>query len=778
MLRCLGADCEGWELTPEDRFCPNCGQGQFPVQLIPLDGQGRKTNVLSLGKAGLAVTYLGRSGLLEPGSLRLPAWLRADSEFLPLDPGQTVRLDLSVLDTAEEGLPGVIQLGEAEVAVWSSPPARAQLEWRTELLNPEQGWIAGHLRVLSGALYVDQLPAGWECAETLPLVLSQRARPALHLKAPAVTGPVQWQLGELLLRSQLECRWAGHLEMPERLEWCLTSQPRLEVPLRTWQGGVEIERVESSIPGLLAHFPAALEGAGGLELEGEAEPGLSWVEVVLRDGRRRRLLLDVVKPDRTDYAGWLLIDLGSTTTTAALLDEQGRLTQLALDGESLCLPSGLAYFSEGDPQPTEQAGPNVALEAKRHLGLPDFRFRLILPSQEILERTPEEVLGDYLEVLWQRVGRTPALARQRLRRCCLAHPAAFSPRQIHLLRQAFLSRLDCRLELICEPLAAAYEFLAGRAWPEREWRLLLYDFGGTTSDVAWLTVDSRRSTMVSVELEHVGGDRWFGGNDITAFYAAHLEEQGGAGGRRQSPPEHEEAERLKREHSLRSVIDPLVEPRLRLSLPEGPVPPDLIVVSGLGSLYPLIPEWLQRCFPGVPLERAAEPKHCVVLGARYHPEVVRSGPPRSLAPGSSWLAFPEQTGATVCTTRLGVKLMGERGARFHPLIQLGQSLPGTAELTPVSLLPGQNWLEVVENLGWENDYVLPDGSLNGQLVTLERLSLRVSEDLDPAHTVLRWALSADYRLLVRVECAGRNLLEVGPFRLWPEYPGPRWRSSI
>lgn len=760
MLRCLGADCEGWELTPEDRFCPNCGHGQFPVRLTPLDGQGRESSVLSLGKAGLAITYLGRSGRLGLDALRLPVWLQADLASLSesLEAGQTARLDLQVLDTAAEGLPGLIRLAESEVSVWSSPPASAQLEWQTDLLNPEQSWVEGRLRVLSGALYVNQLPAGWECAEPLPLVLSQRARPALSVKAPAVTGPVRWQLAELALQSQIECRWAGPLELPDRLEWCLTSRPRLEVPLRALQGAVEIERVESPIPGLQSWFPARLEGTGRLEveLEGELAPGLSWLEVVLRDGRRRRLLLDIVKPERTDFPGWLLIDLGSTTTTAALMDEQGRLTQLALEEDRYCLPSGLAYYSQGDPQPTDQAGPHVVLEAKRHLGLPDFRFRLVLDSQEILERTPEEVLADYLEVLWRRVGQTPSLARQRLRRCCLAHPAAFSPRQIYLLRQAFLSRLDCQLELICEPLAAAYDFLAGRAWPEREWRLLLYDFGGTTSDVALLKVDSRRSTLVSVELEHVGGDRWFGGSDITAMYAAQREGNWGEG------------ERLKREHALGAELDPLIEPRLGVSLPEGLIRPDLIVISGLGSLYPLIPDWLGKRFPGVPLERAAEPKHCVVRGARYHPEVVRSGPPRSLAPGSSWLAFPEQTGATVCTTRLGVKLMGERGARFHPLIQVGQGLPCTAELTPVSLLPGQNWLEVVENLGWENDYVLPDGSLNGQLVTLERLNLRVAEGLDPALTVLRWALSADYRLLVRVECAGRSVLEVGPFTLWPE----------
>lgn len=766
MLRCLGSECEGWELSAEDRFCPNCGQWQYPLLFTCFQG-GLMTRVLTPGRAGLRIEYLGRAAALELSGLELPAWVRAEPAAAELEPGQSLDIPLEVLATAAEGLPGLIRLHQAELEVWSSPPAQAELSWDEALLNPEQAEIGGCLRVIGGALFVAELPPGWNCSEPLPLVLSQRSRPLLALRAPAVEGPVHWQLGQTLVESHIGCRWAGQIQVPERLEWCLTSSSRLQVELLARQGAVEIERVDSPLPGLVCEFPSRLEGAGLLQVAsaGEIPLGLSWLEVVLRDSRRRRVLLDVVRPARTDFPGWLLLDLGSTTSTAALIDEQGRLTQLGLEGDSPVLPSGLAYFAEGPPLPTDEPGPHVVLQAKRHLGLAGFAFRVVLPNQEVLLRTPEQVLADYIEVLLERAGRASQLARHSLKRCCLAHPAAFSPRQVQLLRQAFLSRLDCQLVLISEPLAAAYDFLSRRVWPEREWRLLLYDFGGTTSDVALLRVDSRRATMVTAELEHVGGDRWFGGNDITRVVADLLEAE-------QKPL----AEQLKRAYSqggepvqpARTQVDKLVEPNLRLSLPDPPVKPDLIVLSGLGSLYPLIAEWLQRHFPGVPLERAVEPKLCVVLGARYHPEVVRSGPPRSLAPGSTWLAFPEETGATVCTTRLGVKLMGEKGARFHPLVALGQPLPCRAELTPLSLLPGQNQLEVVENLGWEEDYVLPDGTTNAQLVTLERLNLNIREPLDPAQTVLRWALSADYRLLVRVESAGRTILEVGPFTLWPE----------
>lgn len=751
--RCLGPECEGWELAEADRFCPNCGFWQYPVVLSCPGGP-----VLGLGPARLRIDFQGQSGRLELTELQLPGWMRASQVSGRLEPGQSLELEVEVLESSPEGLPGQISLGVSQLEVWSSQPARCEMIWDTALVNPEQRLARGWLRLSSGALWVDQLPPGWTCAEALPLVLSQRAHPQLEIWAPAGSGAVRWQLAGVTLETRPEARLAGQLELPERLQWCLTSSTRLQIPVRS-QGPVEIERVDS--PLLLSyHFPARLDGQDNLWVEPEQdlpEPGLSWLEVVLRDGRRRRVWLEIVQPARTDYEGWLLIDLGSTSSTAALVDLQGQITQLSLDA-SLMLPSGLAYFAEQPPQPTDQDAPNAVLHAKRYLGLRDFKFRPVLPeTQQVLEKAPEEVLADYLEALLERVAAAPQLARHRLRRVCLAHPAAFSPRQVQLLRLALSSRLECQLELISEPLAAAYDFLAGRSWPEREWRLLLYDFGGTTSDVALLKVDSRRSSMVTVELEHVGGDRWFGGQDVTELQAGLL------------PPERRHlAELIKCQHSMRAQLDPLVEPRLRLSLPEGQLCPDLIVLSGLGSLYPLIPEWLQKQFAGIPLERVANPKHCVVLGARYHPEVVRSGPPRSLSPGSAWLAFPEQTGATVCTTRLGVKLMGERGARFHPLVGAGQALPCTAEVTPLSLLPGENWLEIVENLGWEAEYVLPDGTLNPQLVTVERLKLQVSGDLEPAFTTLRWALSADYRLLVRVENAGRTVLEVGPFTLWPD----------
>jgi hypothetical protein len=750
--RCLGPECEGWELSETDRFCPNCGFWQYPVALSCPGG-----SVLGLGPARLRIDFQGQSGRLELGDLQLPDWMRAGPIPGRLDPGQSLELEVEVLQSSPEGLPGQIRLGVSQLEVWSSHPARCEMVWDTALVNPETRQARGWLRLQAGAVWVDGLPPGWSCVETLPLVLSQRARPQLEVWAPAESGAVRWQLGAHILETRPDGKLAGQLELPERLRWCLTSSPELDIPLRS-QGPVEIERVDSPLE-LTSSFPTRLDGQDLLRIQPQELPeaGLSWLEVVLRDGRCRRVWLEIERPERTDYEGWLLIDLGSTSSTAALVDGQGQLVQLSLDSEPT-LPSGLAYFAEQAPQPTDRDAPNSVLQAKRHLGLRDFKFRPVLPeTQQVLERTPEDVLADYLEVLLKRVAVAPQLARHCLRRVCLAHPAAFSPRQIHLLRLALSSRLDCQLELICEPLAAAYDFLAGRNWPEREWRLLLYDFGGTTSDVALLKVDSRRSSMVTVELEHVGGDRWFGGQDLTELQAGLL------------PPERRHlAEQIKCQHSMRAQLDPLVEPRLRLSLPEGQLRPDLIVLSGLGSLYPLIPEWLQKQFPGVPLERVARPKHCVVLGARYHPEVVRSGPPRSLSPGSAWLAFPEQTGASVCTTRLGVKLMGDRGARFHPLVGVGQALPCTAEVTPLSLLPGENWLEIVENLGWEADYVLPDGTLNPQLVTIERLKLQVSGDLEPALTTLRWALSADYRLLVRVENAGRTVLEVGPFTLWPE----------
>jgi hypothetical protein len=637
------------------------------------------------------------------------------------------------------------------------------------LLNPDQSEIEGQLVVLEGALCVDSLPPGWSSPVALPTILSLRSQPRLRLRAPAVEGPVTWEVGPIVLHSQIHCRWAGQLRMPLRQTWCLTRFAEIDVPIAAHQGPVEIERVD--FEGAQVDFPARLEGEGHLRLRvlGDPPPGEGELVVTLSDGRQARMIVDRVRPDTIPFAGWLLVDFGGCASAAALVEDQGRVTQLALEGESFYLPSGIAYFADGRRQVTDQPGPNVILEAKRNLGRAPFVFELTLPETgEILERTPQQATQDYFALLLERV--RPQLGLHRVERCCLTHPAAFSPRQVEELRRSWLAHLDCQLEFISEPLAAAYFYLSQRSLPARCWRLLLYDFGGTTSDVALLKVDSQLRTMVTVELEHVGGDRWFGGHDITMQLASMLPEE-------QRPW----AETVKRNYSQieplplpaevvapsRSRLDAQVEPCLRLSLPQ-PLPlPNLIVMSGRGAHYPLIGEWLQRQFPGVPLERCSQPKDCVVLGARLHPEVIRSAGPRSLGEQSTWLHFPPGPGRPLCTTRLGVKVVGDQGVRFHTMVSLGQALPCQVELTPLALLAGLNPLEVVENLGTEDDYLLPDGSPNTQLVLLERLVVRLERAPDPATTRLRWELSTDYRLRLTVWDGQTQVLQVGPFNLWP-----------
>lgn len=773
ILRCEAADCEGWALDPGDRYCPNCGHWQQPVELlteIQVADQWVTSWVLGSQPARLGVVFRGRGGSLDLSQLRLPEWLQLDPPSALLEPGGSLWMPLRVSQHPPEGVPGRISLQEAELEVWCSSPARAELHWNPRLLNPEKSEIEGELRLLEGALYVDCLPAGWQTEVALPTVLSLRSGATLPVRAPAVEGPIHWHLGSTVVTGQIDCRWAGTFTAPLRQAWCLTRFPELEVPIEAQQGPVEIEQVVCDVAEV--EFPGHLEGEGWVRLRAAAELAADQpAEMVihLSDGRKRSVALDLARPQPIAFPGWLLVDFGGTASAAALVEDQGRLTQLNLEGDSPYLPSGIAYFPGHRCRATDQPGPNVIMEAKRNLGRGSFAFRLTLPETgEILERTPQQAAQDYFGVLLERI--RPQLGLYRVERCCLTHPAAFSPRQVDELRQAWLAQLDCQLECISEPLAAAYFYLTQRSLPPRCWRLLLYDFGGTTSDVAVLQVDSRSRTMVSVELEHVGGDRWFGGQDISDRVSALL------------PPEQRRwAETVKRNYSLaeplplpcevqapaRTRLDSEVEPRLRLSLPQPPLQPDLIVLSGRGSHYPLIGEWLQKQFPGVALERCSQPKDCVVLGARLHPEVMRSAGPRSLGEQSTWLHFPESPRQPVCTTRLGIKVMGDQGARFHTMVSLGQPLPCQVELTPLSLLAGPNRVEVVENLGTEAAYLLPDGSDNTQLVLLEHVTLRIERALDPARTRLRWELSADYRLRLTVWDDQAQIAAVGPFSLWP-----------
>lgn len=89
-----------------------------------------------------------------------------------------------------------------------------------------------------------------------------------------------------------------------------------------------------------------------------------------------------------------------------------------------------------------------------------------------------------------------------------------------------------------------------------------------------------------------------------------------------------------------------------------------------------------------------------------------------------------------------------------------------SELARISLQPGTNPVEVLENLGWEDSLVGPDGQPNPQVVSLQRLDLWIEGSLHPAETRLCWQISCDYRIYLSVYHQGQRVAQAGPVSLW------------
>lgn len=749
-LRCPSLECEGWLVELEDNFCPNCGVPLKGLEVfceIPAAQGWFRSPVLWPGQVRVNFRHTGVTGRFSLAELSRPDWLEGHWEG-QLEPGQTAQVLCQVTRTSPEGLSG--QIGD--LAIWSSPPPRVRANLLRPLVAPGSREVEVELEILQGVFWRERLPPGWD--GPAPLLLAPRSHPRQRVKA-------SWAGESLALEGVefgLQPVAAGELLVQSEWKWSYSSQQPLGVTLQARGGPVELQHVECHHPLVEVEWSRELvDGScGQLVLCTEVDLSETFeVDLHSTDGRRWTLLISAQCPEVLDYAGWLLLDYGSSAMAASLLTPEGQLLALDLAVEGGYWPSGVAYLGGGRKE-ASWGGPHTVEGAKRFLGLDHEKLVVRDGEGQLLQLSPAQVVADSLELLLQRVHLLPVLQGRRLRRLCLTHPAGFSPRQVESLRSALESVWQGeQLILLSEPLAAAFDYLTQEKLPARQWRMLLWDFGGSTSDVAVLRVDSRDHQRVQVAMEQVGGDAWFAGQDITRLLASLLDD-----------PELAEAIKCSAPEPYRSRLDPLVEERLRLGLCPPPLPPDLLVLSGRGSLYPLVGDWLQRQFPGVPLVRSAHPKDCVVRGARWHPEVVRSFGPRSLGKDSVWLDFSEPVGGRIGTARLGFKVLTEDGARFQEMVAPGRLLPDRSELTPVAFLVGENPLEIVENLGWETHYLDRDGQPNRQLVRLRRLQLDLPRAPHPAHTRLVWELGQDYGLRVQVFDGDELLCSLGPIALW------------
>lgn len=273
------------------------------------------------------------------------------------------------------------------------------------------------------------------------------------------------------------------------------------------------------------------------------------------------------------YPGYLVVDLGTTATCAALVSETKHMQRLVLDGQGE-MPSATCYLRWVAERKLEigqralqrsldpAAARAVVTQAKRRVGDDEQPFEIV-PLDEPSE-TVFLTATDCLSHLYRAVFDQALEQRLRdghssevlLERVLITHPSRFSLRQVQLLKAAAHRALqEHRREAtglegelpqpltLHEPVGAAFYFV--RDWrnlaevharlgaEQASWHLLVYDLGGGTLDVTLLRLDSTQQScegegfayQVSPIVMGSTGERWFGGQDVTLAFLDLVQER-------------------------------------------------------------------------------------------------------------------------------------------------------------------------------------------------------------------------------------------------------------
>lgn len=297
-------------------------------------------------------------------------------------------------------------------------------------------------------------------------------------------------------------------------------------------GGVELATPE--------RLPRTLEVGEVLKLRLRLRPGLPTGELTTHtlsfdtnELRPRTFHLGVLVQEPRPYGGWLVVDLGTSNTCAALVDERRLRHLVSLEKSSPELRSALLYrrLAEGERDYTVgwtvwrgylDLARSAVLAAKRKAGDRKFHYDIVpLRDPHLVVRVPvQDVLCDlYRHVVKQAARHLAASGRADLllTRVVLTHPSRFSSHAIEDLQAAATRALQehlrevgaetpgLEIKTLHEPVAAALAFLNDPrthaavhdrlGQDEVQYRVLVYDAGGGTVDITLVHVQSKRTQV-------------------------------------------------------------------------------------------------------------------------------------------------------------------------------------------------------------------------------------------------------------------------------------------
>lgn len=203
------------------------------------------------------------------------------------------------------------------------------------------------------------------------------------------------------------------------------------------------------------------------------------------------------------------IDLGTSYSSISIINKEGKpepvhvSTGMSVWGDNYSLPS--AVFADNGKLLVGQAAmvsrmknlENFKSEFKRDLGqeVPYYLGDMKLLPQDLyrelfvhLKKCAEEYAGEPIE------------------QACITHPANYNGRKKELIINAAKKAGLLNVTLIDEPTAAAFYYFNDKNLNDND-RLLVYDFGGGTFDVALIEFRKGKfeSLTPSLGVEHCGG---------------------------------------------------------------------------------------------------------------------------------------------------------------------------------------------------------------------------------------------------------------------------------
>jgi len=242
-----------------------------------------------------------------------------------------------------------------------------------------------------------------------------------------------------------------------------------------------------------------------------------------------------------EYPHHLAVDFGTTNSCCAFINQRHEPELIVFDRyidagmvvENELISSTIVYTDEDNGEftylvgqkpyeisPQEYAG-NYFPSIKRAIGSDEGRYITI--DNGHITKKPYQIAADIIRHVLEK---SEEQLEQKIARCVITHPTMFSQREVDELRQIYTDELGIKeILMLDEATAASLDYIFQRnkknkGKPET-YCIVVYDFGGGTTDIALLLVNAGEGTL-KIEPLDVGGSRRLGGDDITELIVQHI----------------------------------------------------------------------------------------------------------------------------------------------------------------------------------------------------------------------------------------------------------------